>query len=417
LAKVLPENDAPELEAVKALEAFVVENDDLLALESIIGRFNIFDALNIARTEIRHSNFLAFLLDPNESHGQGQVFLNAVLMDFLKAALPSKRPFSPIELDAADLRGVEVRREWNHIDLLISCQEPRFVVAIENKIDATEHSDQLNRYKATINQHYHGYRPLYVYLTPEGEEPSEEEWTPFSYSSLHRVLSRVRASYGKTLGEDIGVFLDHYVNLIGTRFMNETVESSEIDQLCQRIYKNHRVALDLIFERSGVDAPPVLAVTETTLRDDSRWHIVRRAKRYIDFIPREWLEWLPRLGLSAKSPQSWIVCRFEFYMKSVDFYVEVQRMANQSLRRAIIDKLISEGPVLGFKHSGREITNNFTRVSGREKLLRFNEDEGPDLEKVRKAVQKVLEEKFAKLERAKAMLEPLIRDFGTTSEV
>ena len=54
-----------------ALERFVVDNDDLLALESLIGRFNIFDALDIARVEIRHSNFLAFILDPAESHGQG----------------------------------------------------------------------------------------------------------------------------------------------------------------------------------------------------------------------------------------------------------------------------------------------------------------------------------------------------------
>src|SRR3954470_17184319 len=104
-----------EVEARSALERFVVENEDLLALESIIGRFNIFDALSIARAEIRHSNFLAFILDPAESHAQGQVFLKAVLMDLLKAAPPTLRPFSPIELDGADLRGIVVRREWEHI--------------------------------------------------------------------------------------------------------------------------------------------------------------------------------------------------------------------------------------------------------------------------------------------------------------
>ncbi len=53
----------------------MVENDDLLTLESRIGRFNIFDALRIMDAEIRHSNFLAFILDPAESHGQGQLFL------------------------------------------------------------------------------------------------------------------------------------------------------------------------------------------------------------------------------------------------------------------------------------------------------------------------------------------------------
>ena len=93
-------------DSLEALERFVVENDDLLQLESHIGRFNIFDALGITRVEIRHSNFLAFILDPAESHGQGQLFLRAVLMDFLKNATLELRPLSPIDLDGTDLRGV-----------------------------------------------------------------------------------------------------------------------------------------------------------------------------------------------------------------------------------------------------------------------------------------------------------------------
>src|SRR2546427_12681940 len=121
-------------DSLEALERFVVENDDLLQLESHIGRFNIFDALGITRVEIRHSNFLAFVLDPAESHGQGQLFLRAVLMDFLKNATPELRPLSPIDLDGTDLRGVEIKREWKNIDVLITCRKPQFVVVIENKV-------------------------------------------------------------------------------------------------------------------------------------------------------------------------------------------------------------------------------------------------------------------------------------------
>src|SRR5262249_39509418 len=145
-------------EARAVLERFVVDNDDLLTLESLIGRFNIFDALGIARAKIRHSNFLAFLLDPSESHGQGQLFLKAILMDLLKQAPPERRPLSPIDLDGTDMRGIEVKREWKHIDLLITCQEPPIVVVIENKIGSKEGSDQLSRYEATMKMHYPGVR-------------------------------------------------------------------------------------------------------------------------------------------------------------------------------------------------------------------------------------------------------------------
>src|SRR4051794_5092357 len=91
--------------SLEALESFVVDNDELAELETLIGKFNIFDALNIVRAEIRHSNFFAWLLDPAESHGQGGLFLKAILMDLLRESPQPLRPFNPIELDGAQLRG------------------------------------------------------------------------------------------------------------------------------------------------------------------------------------------------------------------------------------------------------------------------------------------------------------------------
>src|SRR5713101_492931 len=213
--------DTETSEALASLERFVVDNDDLLALESLIGKFNIFDALDIARVEIRHSNFLAFILDPAESHGQGQLFLKAVLMDLLKASPAGLRPFSPIDLDGMDLGGVSVRREWRHIDLLITCEEPPCVIAVENKVGSHEHSGQLGRYQETIETQYPQARPLYVYLTPNGEEASEKAWVPYSYADIYRVLTRVRTSYHHAIADDTLIFLDHYLSLIGNRFMND----------------------------------------------------------------------------------------------------------------------------------------------------------------------------------------------------
>ena len=84
MPEVAPPIALPPTTELEALERFVVDNDDLLALEERVGRFNLFDALGIARRELSHSNFLAWLLDPAESHGQGPLFLRAVLMDLLR---------------------------------------------------------------------------------------------------------------------------------------------------------------------------------------------------------------------------------------------------------------------------------------------------------------------------------------------
>ena len=42
---------------------------------------NIFKVLSISKKEIRHSNFLAWLLDPSESHKLGGVFLKRFLRE------------------------------------------------------------------------------------------------------------------------------------------------------------------------------------------------------------------------------------------------------------------------------------------------------------------------------------------------
>jgi PD-(D/E)XK nuclease superfamily len=400
-----------DAEDLAALERFVVDNEDLLALESLIGRFNIFDALAISQAEIRHSNFLAFILDPAESHGQGQLFLKALLMDLLKVAPATLRPFSPIDLDGIDLRGVNIRREWGHIDLLITCEEPPFVIVIENKVGSHEHSGQLGRYQETIENQYPQARPLYVYLTPSGDEPSEETWVPYSYADIHRVLTRVRTTYHNAIGEDTRIFLDHYLSLIGNRFMSD----ANIDELCQRIYKNHRRALDLIYERVGNPASTVLAEAETVLRKDARWHVFYRAGNLLDFVPTAWLKWLPPVGLDRKDdPRSWFVFRLELYGQRLDFYVEVRRMADLTKRRKIAEALIAKGPKFGFRHSGREIKDNYTRVSGRERILKWEQDEDePEAEVIRTAIKTKLDDLFPKLEGVPSVLRPLLADKAT----
>jgi hypothetical protein len=394
-------------EAREALERFVVENDDLLTLESRIGRFNIFDALGITRVEIRHSNFLAFILDPAESHGQGQIFLKAVLMDLLKKASPGGRPLSPIDLDGTDLRGVEVRREWKHIDLLILCQEPRLCVVIENKIGSKEGPDQLSRYEATVKQHYPGVRPLYVYLTLDSEVPSEDAWMSYSHADIHRVLTRVRETNGNAIGDDVLVFLDHYLSLLGTRFMND----KEIDELCRKIYKNHRQALDLIWERVGTPESGVLADVANVLEEDPRWHMFYQRGKLTDFLPKAWLEWLPPHGVDFKDiPQAWIVLRFHLFEGSLDFYAEVRRMADPAMRRRIVELLIAEAPGFGFKRSqAGKLTDKYTRFCGREKVSEWGEDDKPESEAIRVAVKKTLDDLYPKLEKLALVLKPLCK--------
>ena len=64
------------------LENFICDSN-LKELESLFNQFNIFDCLRLTRTEIRHSNFLAWLFDPNETHRLKDYFLKQFLIKVL----------------------------------------------------------------------------------------------------------------------------------------------------------------------------------------------------------------------------------------------------------------------------------------------------------------------------------------------
>jgi len=70
----------------KSLEDFVVENSDLERLESLVTQFNIFDVIGAVRQELRHSDFLAYMLNPQRNHGLGDAFARKLLQRVVSLA-------------------------------------------------------------------------------------------------------------------------------------------------------------------------------------------------------------------------------------------------------------------------------------------------------------------------------------------
>ena len=59
------------------LEQLVLTNPELERLEAIIDAFNPFAAMRWTRQEVRHTTFLAWLLNPPKTHGLGPCCLRA----------------------------------------------------------------------------------------------------------------------------------------------------------------------------------------------------------------------------------------------------------------------------------------------------------------------------------------------------
>jgi hypothetical protein len=271
------------------LESFVTENEGLLELERRVGRFNLFDALGIVRDELKHSNFLAWLLNPSASHGQGDLFLKGVVLDLLRKARQQGLPLpvSPVEVDGERLDDAEVLRERPcRLDLCIVSKAPSFVVAIENKVDASEHGKQLAKYIEGVCTAYPEQRALFVFLTRRGDDPTDLRWLPYTYAELYQVLTRVQRTAKGSLGGDVGAFLDHYLSLIRSQFM----EDPSIAELCRRIYANHKRAIELINEHAPVAGSEAIEVIRHWLeKSPPKWLIRSQSRGYMSFVPRAWV--------------------------------------------------------------------------------------------------------------------------------
>jgi PD-(D/E)XK nuclease superfamily protein len=240
-------NKSDTEEHVDALEQFVLNNPELERLENLLSQFNIFETLNIVDAEIRHSNVLAWLLNPNANHGLGNYFIK----QFMKHLILYNKDnidgnISLFDFENFSYANIDIRREWKHIDLVIilSEKDKEYVIAIENKVRSSEHSNQLQRYKETVEKEFSGYVQLYVFLTPEALMPSDESWLVFSYETVADIISELIRYKNDRMNENVLSFISNYMTVL-RRYI---VGKSEVEEICQKIYSGHKEALDLIFQ-------------------------------------------------------------------------------------------------------------------------------------------------------------------------
>jgi len=291
----------------KVLEDFVVGNSELEELEVCLEKFNIFEAIGVVRQELRHSNFLAFLLDPNQNSGIGQTFLKRFLQKAIINSVHSELPITPIDLDLWDLHDVIVHREWQNIDILILEESLKLAIVIENKIDSTESTDQLKRYHETAKKYFPDYNILCIYLTPEGDIPSNEDYISVSYQLVCEVVETLVETKESILGSDLLTLIKNYAEMLRRHIVDE----SETAKLCQKIYQKHQKALDLIFEYKPDLQVEIRQYLESLIDQNTDLIKDHCTKAYIRFVPKDWD--VPILKKGAGWIPSNRILLFEFY--------------------------------------------------------------------------------------------------------
>ena len=261
--------------------ADLVDDLDFQAIDRRMGRFNLFEAMGAVRGELRHSNFLAFLLSPSRNHG----LTSEPLLRFLRLALsglpPASRPIRSLELLVGDLDGAVIHREWNNIDLLIEIKHLRLVVLIENKVGAKAGEGQLSRYRKIVQTRFPSDRHLFVFLTPDGHAPDEEAYVAMSYADLSRMIESLAQE--RTAETDAGLILRHYVEML----RRHIVPDQELQDLARLLYERHKEAFDYIL-KCRPEGGSLFQVARSLVEGNPEFTMDRVGSTQLAFVPAEW---------------------------------------------------------------------------------------------------------------------------------
>lgn len=194
-------------------------------------RFRPMEALGIAHREHSHSNFLAFLLDPDGKHGLQDRFLR----DFIALAADSQ-PLTHDRENSLPLTAelainpdkVHIHRERHNIDVLIDCLPQGPVIGIETKIWAGEQDRQVERYQNRLASVYAGRRGLMVFLTLDGRKPDtgvEDHEVPCVCIQWAAIAELIDGLLGSGENADVRPFIQEF-----SKHLRELTMGSEEDR-------------------------------------------------------------------------------------------------------------------------------------------------------------------------------------------
>ena len=262
---------------LKSLYDRLLKDEDFDKLDLGLKNPNIFQILRITKNEIRHSNFLSWLLDPNQSHKLGDIFLKR----FLREVFSSDKfgDLDQVDVEGMDLSKVEIQREWKNIDILIKLEN--VVVCVENKVLSKEHSDQLRRYKEIIENQFPNHHQTFVFLTPEGttSEDESDTYEPISYEFIVESLDRIISVYGESLNEQVKNYIKDYITIIKRELMG----TDKLTELSKKIYQNHKELFDFIIDHKPevVDDLRLIMIEEVQKRG---WILGSENKNYVRWL-------------------------------------------------------------------------------------------------------------------------------------
>ena len=368
---------------LSALKNFIIANDDLEKLEQLVNEFNIFTSLKVEHQEIRHSNFLSWLMNPNETHQLGDSFLQLFFQKVISNLNPVNPGLSIFDIEGMSFDDVDIRREWRNIDLLIVSPENSFLCVVENKIHSGESKNQLSKYKSIAQEMFPSLKnKFYVFLTIDGNLPSDSDYIPVSHLSIVEIIERLVRLKESQLNSDIVLFLNHYCSMV-RRYI---VMDSEIQQVCQKIYNNHKKALDLIFEHRPDKQLEIKGIL-LDLLEEGELIIDKSIKTYIRFTSKKIDQLIPLKGNGWTDTNRIVLFEFQNRGKVLELFFIIGSGEN-TLREKLYNMAVLNNKV--FNLAKGKLTKKFTSI-WKSSVLRKNDIETLEGDELKEKINAFIE--------------------------
>ncbi len=241
-------------------------------LKRWLGGFNLFEILDITRAEIRHSSFLAWMMDPRGIHEMGGEFLMELFHKLAENPANREKDYSFLKNLDLESSSVKVEREYSNSDfdkkvridirvVIYDLQYGETVVVIENKIGAGERETeedseeikkgQLKDYVELTDAEFpQESKKIFVFLTPDGRKPENADdstiWGVLSYEDVVQCLMSIREELKNrssgTFREKVLFLVDNYIQCL----RRHVVKDVELIKTCKELYAQHHEAIECI---------------------------------------------------------------------------------------------------------------------------------------------------------------------------
>jgi hypothetical protein len=269
----------------------LILDDDFFKLQSLTNKeVNLMDILRVSHKELQHSNFLAWMFSPNESHNLGDYVFKEFIKIYFKENqyenLGGSTGLSVFDFVQLHFDDMEIKREYKNIDLIFLSKKNKFCMIIENKIYATEGGKQLEKYKRFVEGEYADYKhKLYIYLSLEDQNLSDfgtENYVQITYENIVKLLTQILNANQVHLVDQTRFVFEQYLKTLKS-MLNQ---NDEIEILTKQLYAKYKPAFDLVFKYCAVDnLSEINNILKELVENEPSIRCFNSTKTYVRFQP------------------------------------------------------------------------------------------------------------------------------------